>query len=211
MRPAPIFTSAFVASAAASALTGVASAQALFTTLNSATVSLSSLNGSPVSSSSTYTGPANNLVFSPMPAMSAPNTGSSMVTISTSGSDDWLDMQWDWTSGATYTIRMTWDVTFNSSLGGVDFSFTSIITGTETLTVTPLGGSSSNFAVGDYLANGRYTIQWDFTETGFTNGVRKSWFSGSPEGLRFRSPARPVSPPSGWPGSRVADGADGTP
>jgi hypothetical protein len=185
MRPATTFTSALVA---ASALTGVASAQALFTTLNSATVSLSSLNGSPVNSSSTYTGPANNLVFSPMPAMSAPNTGSSMVTISTSGSDDWLDMQWDWTSGGTYTIQMTWDVTFNSSLGGVEFTFAGIIVGTESLTFTPLGGSSSNLTVGDYLANGRYTFQWDFTETGFTSGVRKSLFFGESGGAAVPLP-----------------------
>ena len=200
MRPAPIFTSAIVASAAASAVTGVASAQALFTTLNSATVSLSSLNGSPVSSSSTYTGPANNLVFSPMPAMSAPNTGSSMVTISTSGSDDWLDMQWDWTSGGTYTIRMSWDVTFNSSLGGVEFTFAGIIVGTETLTVTPLGGSSSNLAVGDYLANGRYTIQWDFTETGFTSGVRKSLFFGESGGAAVPLPGAAVLAAAGLAG-----------
>jgi MYXO-CTERM domain-containing protein len=176
MRPAPIFTSAFVASAAASALTGVASAQALFTTLNSATVSLSSLNGSSVSSSSTYTGPANNLFFTPMPAMSVPGTGTSDVSIFSSSPDDTFRMEWFAPSAATYTIQMTWDVTFNSSLGGVEFSFTSIIAGTETLTVTPLGGSSSNLTVGDYLANGRYTFQWDFTETSATTGVAKSLF-----------------------------------
>ena len=168
MRPATTFASAF---AAASALTGVASAQALFTTLNSATVSLSSLNGSPVSSSSTYTGPATSLNNVPMPAMSAPGTGSANVLLLPYGSLVGFNIEWfSPIPGAPFVIQMTWDVTFNSSLGGVEFIMDSF-SGTQSLTVTPFGGSASNLTVGDYLSNGRYTFQFDFTETTATSGV----------------------------------------
>lgn len=184
MRPATIFTSALVASAAASALTGVASAQAVFSTLNSAAFTLTSLNGTPVSSSASYTGPSNSLLFAPMSAMSAPNTGSVSVGIIDSVALDLVSMVYESPNGSdVYAGRMTWDLTFNAALGGAKLTNMTSVAG-ATLTATLFGGSAVTLSVGDTLANGRYTIEFDFVTTVINSGQSQvMWFEqGTPSG-----------------------------
>ena len=188
MRPAPALdsavASAFVASAAASALTGVASAQAVFSTLNSASFTLTSLNGTPVSSSASYTGPSNNLSFHPMSAMSVPNTGSATVGIIDVLTRDFISMNYSSPNGAdVYAGRMSWDVTFNASLGGAKLDNMTSYAG-ATLTATLFGGSAVALSVGDTLTNGRYTIEFDFVTTSTNSGISQVlWFEqGTPSG-----------------------------
>ncbi len=179
MHPIRHSTSACLAAAFASVMTGSASATALFTTLHSATFSLSSLNGSPVSSSATFTGPTSNTGGSvSMGAMTLPNTGDATVEIGGIGSFDKLYMDWRAPGGfGTFDFQMTWDVTFNSSQGGgvklaIDFM------GFGSLSATPNGGSAAALAMGDFLANGQYTISWAWSESTPRAGVTgQLWFS----------------------------------
>lgn len=172
MHPIRLFAPAILAGAVASALAGSASAQAVFTTLHSAGFSLSSLNGSPVSSSTSYTGPTSGfsgLIY--LNPMSVPNTGAVRLGMTAVGTWDRFGMNWVPTGGVanSYTVQMNWDVTFNSTLGGVMLDIQTLSAGS--LSVTPLGGSSSAFNQGDILGNGRYTFTWDFVETSPATGV----------------------------------------
>jgi hypothetical protein len=150
-----------LAAIAVFATCGTASAQALFTTLNSAKVTLNSLNGTPTSSYWTYTGPSNNtggLVS--MTSFAQPNTGSAEIAVF----NNILGMNWAIEGvPTTWSVRFEWDVTFSSALGGVLLAYNpGNIFGTWT--VKPLGGSEAGFWVGDVLANGQYTIAWEYAE-----------------------------------------------
>lgn len=193
MHPIRLSMSACLAAAAASAVTGTSDAAAVFTTLNSATFSLTSLNGSPVSSSTSYTGPTTGFVgLIYMNPMSAPNTGAARLGMTDAGPWDRFGMTWAPTGGVanSYTVQMTWDVTFNSTLGGVIMDLESLAIGS--LSVTPLGGSSSDYNVGDVLSNGRYTFTWDYVETSPATGVSQ---------FLFFLPSAPPSPGVPLPGA----------
>jgi MprA protease rhombosortase-interaction domain-containing protein len=185
VRPCTPCTSACVAAIAVSATCGTASAQSvpfLFTTLNSAKATLNSLGGSPDSSYWTYTGPATDAWAAPMTSFAQPNTGSATVWFgSFSGVWDQLNMGWSIGIPTTYSVRFEWDVTFSSVQGGVKFVMSDLALGS--MTATPLAGSAAGLANGDFLANGRYTIAWDFTNatpdtTGVSQGIYFSQSSG---------------------------------
>lgn len=184
MHPIRHSTSACLAAAFASVMTGSASAAAQFTTLHSATFSLSSLNGSSVSSSATFTGPTSDTGGSvSMGAMTLPNTGNATVDIGGIGSFDKLYMDWRAPGGsATYDFQMTWDVTFNSSQGGgVNLALAFMNSGS--LSAIPNGGSAAALAMGDFLANGRYTISWVASAPSVNSGVTgQLWFSEAANG-----------------------------
>ena len=156
-----------------------------FTTLHSATVSLSSLNNSVVSSSATYSGPTTDSGDWTSPVnLSQSGTGSVRFRFNELIGYDRLQSYFSSPSpsGDTFTIRMTWDVTFNSAQGGVTLNMNTL-DGFGTLNVTPLGGSAGALAIGDFLANGRYAIQWDFNETIQRNGTDVMlWFAQSSGG-----------------------------
>ncbi len=167
-------TSAGLAAIAVFATCGTALAQAGVTTLNSAKSTLFSMNGTPTSSYWTYTGPTTN-TGGPvaMTSFAEPNTGLSRLAVTGFFIWDVLDMVWtNPSANASASVRFEWDITFNSATGGVQLAFGD---SDGTTTITPFGGSAVSLGVGDYLANGRYTLTWDFTDPNVTSGPGASF------------------------------------
>ena len=156
------------------ATSGTALAQAGVTTLNSAKATLFSMNGTPTSSYWIYTGPTTNTGGAvSMTNFAQPGTGNSTVSVGGFGSFDVLALLWQGpTANESFSVRFEWDITFSSTTGGVNVGWSESL---GTTTMTPFGGSAGSIADGDYLANGRYTLTWDFTEPNLTSGAGASF------------------------------------
>lgn len=197
--------SACIAGLVASALGGVAMASPMqFTTLNSATISLSSYLGSPVTSSVTYPGPTTGTPggnWTSMGPLSAPNTGVGQVLAGGFSADDSIQL---WYSpplpGGQFTVRFTFDLTFNATSGSVTLASTSFPLNFGAWTVTPQGGSTATLANGDVFANGRYSFVWDYVEPNS---------SGVDNGLTFSPSSGPSAVPGGAGLAALAFGAAG--
>ena len=178
--------SACIAGLVASALGGVAMASPMqFTTFNSATSSLSSWGGNPSTSFVTSTVPTTwtGGSYEFMGALSQSGTGIGRRFAAQVGTNDQVTLWYNSPSTVQFTVRFTFDLTFNSTSGAVLFTGDS-----ESMagswTVTPQGGSAAPLAVGNVFANGRYSFVWDFVRPAGNEAINSLFFAlGTPSAV----------------------------